>query len=167
MPLKYLPFVTLELKYPNLAAVPASVHPLCGLMIQHGKGGVGTSKPGEVSCWINLPTFKSSSPLISFLDKFAALIKLPSRVTTFIEMSMANSVPAYEHITPILDTLRKMDNVNSDGPNSVKAKWTICEHDHTSCAVTFELGENSRVIQFMGRPPTNTEVVNALIASKK
>jgi hypothetical protein len=162
MPLHFLPFATLELKYPNAASVPASIKPLCGLMIRHGKNNVGRSKPNEVSCWVNLPTFKSNNRLMQFLDKFAAVIKLPSRITTFIEMTLGSTTPAFEHMAPVLDALRDA-NVNDDAdPNSVKAVWNICEHNFHDCNVKFEFGKDAKVLQFMGRPPSSAELISAI-----
>eukprot|EP00615_Pteridomonas_danica_P010099 CAMPEP_0114336282 /NCGR_PEP_ID=MMETSP0101-20121206/5605_1 /TAXON_ID=38822 ORGANISM="Pteridomonas danica, Strain PT" /NCGR_SAMPLE_ID=MMETSP0101 /ASSEMBLY_ACC=CAM_ASM_000211 /LENGTH=650 /DNA_ID=CAMNT_0001468157 /DNA_START=120 /DNA_END=2072 /DNA_ORIENTATION=- len=156
MPLHFLPFVTLELKYPSLESVPVTVKPLCGLVIQHGEG--------EISCWVNLPTFKSNNKLMQFLDKFAAIIKLPSRITTFIELRLGSTIPAFEHVSPILDTLRDID-VNNDSPHGVKAKWNICESSYSNCGIRFEFSKSSKVLQFMGRPPSSTELINALVAS--
>ena len=71
---------------------------MCGLLVRHGGAQVGEAHEGEVSCWVNLPTFKSNSRFVSLLAHVAALIKLPSRVTTYVEMAMGSTNAAKEYL---------------------------------------------------------------------
>jgi hypothetical protein len=127
MPLEYLPFAVLELKYEvgsaadsdgaaagsagsgsesstfaanaakemegdggeedkfGLGAIPKALRPLCGLVVQHpGSGPRGDVVGASVSCWVNLPTFKSNGKLFQALDKFAALIKVVVAAHSFV-----------------------------------------------------------------------------------
>ena len=51
-------------------------------------------------CWINMPTFKSNSLFIRAVAHLAALIKIPSRVTTFLEMLLVEP-QRLEHVAPL------------------------------------------------------------------
>ena len=53
------------------------------------------------SCWFNMPTFKSNSLFIRAIARLAALVKIPSRVTTFVEMAMSGSRNGTEHALPL------------------------------------------------------------------
>jgi len=91
-----------ELRFPTSAAVPPSVLPLCGLLVEHAgssQGGVGFQRSaGEVTCWVNLPTFKSNGRAVQMLNALAALVKLPSRVTTYLEMAQGSTRTAAKHL---------------------------------------------------------------------
>jgi len=120
-----------------------------------------------VSCWVNLPTFKSNGLLIRFLDKFAALIKLPSRVTTYIEMAMGSTNSAKAHVKML--NARLLSGKALEGAPT--AKLITCEHDEESsggagggCTAEFHLGPTDQVLQFMGRPPSAWELLAALDA---
>jgi hypothetical protein len=93
-----------ELRFSDAASVPASVLPLCGLLVAHaGSRRTGETvgfhrAAGEVTCWVNLPTFKSNGPLVKALNRLAALVKLPSRVTTYLEMAQGSTRTAAKHL---------------------------------------------------------------------
>ena len=63
-----------------------------------------TSSDGASStctCWINMPTFKSNSFLIKFLNEFAGWVKIPSRVTTYLEMFLHSTRQGTEHVAAL------------------------------------------------------------------
>ena len=72
--------------------MPEAVDAVCGLLVEQPEGCV---------CWINMPTFKSNSLLIRAIAALAALVKLPSRVTTFVEMALDGSRNGTEHVLPL------------------------------------------------------------------
>ena len=123
-----------------------------------------------MSCWVNLPTFKSNGAFIRFLDRLAALIKLPSRVTTYIEMFMGSERPAGEHVKALKKLLESGKAAGmaaaetADDPGAGTApsfKLVACESDG-DCQLDFTFGRHSRVLQFVGKPPTAWELVTAL-----
>ena len=91
--LEYLPFSMAKLTLPSCDAVTAEVEGVCGLLI--------ADADGSCVCWINMPTFKSNSWYISMLSKIAALIKVPSRVTTFVEMALGAGRNGTTHVAPL------------------------------------------------------------------
>ena len=118
-----------------------------------------------MSCWVNLPTFKSNGAFIRFLDRLAALIKLPSRVTTYIEMFMGSERPAGEHVKALKELLESgkalgMAAVETGNP-APSFKLLACESDG-DCQLDFTFGRHSRVLQFVGKPPSAWELVSAL-----
>lgn len=144
MPLEYLPFAAAEFKFRGPTActtdVPEPLLPLCGLLVQH---------ESSCSCWVNLPTFKSNNWFIQALDRLAALIKLPSRVTTYIEMAMGSTRGANSHVLPLTN-------------DYAGVRVVTCESAASGCNATVELGAKSRVVQYVGRPPSITELTGAL-----
>jgi hypothetical protein len=94
LPLEYLPFAGAKLTLDSCEAVQSSkgLQQICGLVINDGT---------ECSCWINMPTFKSNSFLIKFLNKFAGWVKIPSRVTTYLEMFLHSTRQGTKHVEPI------------------------------------------------------------------
>mmetsp|Transcript_34158 Transcript_34158/g.78917 ORF Transcript_34158/g.78917 Transcript_34158/m.78917 type:complete len:525 (+) Transcript_34158:490-2064(+) len=150
MPLEHLPFGAALFEYSGgaedcEAAVPKKMLPVCGLVVSH-------SKANKCSCWVNLPTFKSNSLFVRFLDKLAAMIKLPSRVTTYIEMFMDSERTAAMHLAPL-------ETATKDDPD---VKLVLCEAPDFNCTAPFDFDANSRVVRFAGRPPSVRELLQAM-----
>jgi hypothetical protein len=174
MPLEYLPFAVLELSFPVnattgavdglMAATLDAVKPLCGLLVKHAAAPLESESDdgASLSCWVNLPTFKSNGLLIQFLDRLAALIKLPSRVTTYIEMFMGSTNAAAGHVKALQALIAERSSSSSSSSSSFpSARLAVCEHDG-DCDLNFAFGRHSRVLQFVGKPPSAWEVLQAL-----
>lgn len=149
MPLEYLPFSMAQFKFSgdddgdSCSAIPEKLMPLCGLVLQHSD---------HCACWINLPTFKSNSFLIRTLDRVAAMLKLPSRVTTYVELFTGSTRTATEHILPLRTFL--------DERHSNKAvNLVVC--DDGACPLTVDLSD-AELHRFAGSPPSVPDVLHAL-----
>ena len=57
---------------------------VCGLLVQ---------QPDKCSCWINLPTFKSNSRLIKFLDWAAGVVKVRKGAATRLSLTRLSLSP--------------------------------------------------------------------------
>jgi len=151
MPLEHLPFGAALFEFEGGSAdcearVPAKMLPVCGLIVSH-------SEADKCSCWVNLPTFKSNSLFVRFLDRVAAIIKLPSRVTTYIEMFMGSERTAEDHLAPLEAAVK---------PTDAAVTLVACEAPDFNCTASFQFDEHSRVVQFLGRPPSVREVIQAI-----
>ena len=113
---------------------------------------------GAVSCWVNLPTFKSNGALVGALAAAAALIKLPSRVTTYLELMMGSTTGAAAHVAG----LAASHNFRDDLSRALGNQLIACEAADPACRLTFEFGHGDRVLQFAGRPPSAWELAAAL-----
>jgi len=143
---EYLPFSMAKLSSPSCERLHApEVEGVCGLVIQESDGGC--------VCWINMPTFKSNSLFIRFLARFAAMIKVPSRVTTFVEMTLSGSRNGTEHVAP----LRPLEE-----PGFTLATCDVKQED---CSTFFSFSRNSKLKLFRGAPPTVAEVQAAVAAA--
>ena len=101
-------------------------------------------------CWINMPTFKSNSLLIRFISQLAALVKLPSRVTTFVEMALDGSRNGTEHVLP----LRAYEGASFS--------LATCDLHEADCRGTFAFDKRSSLKLFRGAPSTIADVTRAL-----
>jgi len=141
---EYLPFSVAKLTFGSCAAVPDGIDAVCGLLLEQAEGCV---------CWINMPTFKSNSLLIRFIAALAALVKLPSRVTTFVEMALDGSRNGTEHVLP----LRKFEGSSF--------ALSTCDLREAECTGQFSFDKRSRLKLFRGAPATPSEVTAALTAA--
>lgn len=128
---EYLPFSIAKL-------TTASCEPLmdetgCGLVIEEKSGCV---------CWMNMPTFKSNSLFIRAIGRLAALIKIPSRVTTFVEMTMSSSRNGTEHVLP----LRHLEGKSFS--------LATCNTHEEDCSSFFSFSKQSSLKVFRGAPNT-------------
>ena len=120
-------------------AVTAEMETVCGLVIQQ-------PHDGGCDCWINMPTFKSNSRSIRLLGKLAALIKVPSRVTTFVEMALSSSRNGSTHVAP----LRPYEGSSF--------QLAACDIGEADCSTTFSFGPAAKLLLFRGAPATVQDV---------
>jgi hypothetical protein len=139
---EYLPFSMAKLTLNSCEQLTAEVEGVCGVVVEE--------PDGLCVCWINMPTFKSDSLFIRFLAKFAAMIKVPSRVTTFVEMALSGSRNGTTHVQP----LRKLEG------NAFSL--ATCDIGETNCNTTFSFQKGSRLKLFRGAPATVPDVAAAL-----
>jgi len=121
--------------------VPDAVDAVCGLLVEQPEGCV---------CWINMPTFKSNSRFIRFVAALAALVKIPSRVTTFVEMAIDGSRNGTEHVLP----LRKYEGASFS--------LATCDLHEPDCSTELSFSKNSKLKLFRGAPATLADVASAL-----
>jgi hypothetical protein len=149
MRLEYLPFAIAHATMSGSCdkMVASALQPHCGIIVQHEASCV---------CAINLPTFKMNGPLMSVLQKVASLLKVPSRVTTYLELFLGSETPAAAHVS-VLQPFTKVDG-------ELRFELMTCEHNETACAASFKFPASSTLVQFAGRPPSSAEVAEALAA---
>jgi hypothetical protein len=149
MRLEYLPFAIAHATMSGSCdkMVASALQPHCGIIVQHEASCV---------CAINLPTFKMNGPLMSVLQKVASLLKVPSRVTTYLELFLGSETPAAAHVS-VLQPFTKVDG-------ELRFELMTCEHNETACAASFMFPASSTLVQFAGRPPSSAEVAEALAA---
>ena len=94
--------------------------------------------------------FKSNSMLIRLIGKLAALVKIPSRVTTFLEMAMAGSRDGSEHVAP----LRALENE--------AFQVYACNIGQADCSLPFSFSKSMRLKLFRGAPATVPAVMRAV-----
>ena len=138
---EYLPFSMAKLALPSCEAVTPEVEAACGILIEGADG---------CTCWFNMPTFKSDSFFIRSLAQFAALIKVPSRITTFVEMALAGSRNGTQHVMPLRDY------------ESPAFSLHTCDIGEERCASAFTFTKSSRLRLFRGKPATIKDVAAAL-----
>ena len=82
------------------------------------------------------------------------MVKIPSRVTTFVEMALGGSKNGTEHVLPL--------RVHEAAfPLSLHA----CDLRQEDCAATFSFTKSARLKLFRGAPTTPSEVETALVAT--
>jgi len=140
---EYLPFAVARLTLPSCDGLGDEISGVCGLLIEEADSCV---------CWINMPTFKANSLLIRFLSRFAAMIKVPSRVTTFIEMVLGGSRNGTEHVLPLR---------SAEGDNF---RLAACDLHQPDCSMGFSFTKKSKLKLFRGAPATVADVSAALEA---
>ena len=135
---EYLPFSLAKLTLGTCDAITAEMEHVCNIVF---------SEPdGSCVCWINMPTFKSNSLLIRALGKLAALIKVPSRVTTFVEMALSGSRNGSTHVAPLR------------GLEGASFSLATCDVGEADCNTTFGFSKGSRLLLFRGAPATVQDV---------
>ena len=140
--LEYLPFAIAKISLPSCERlVPGGAGDVCGLIVEEADA---------CTCWINMPTFKSNSLFMRFAAGFLAAIKVPSRVSTFLEMAFSATRSSTEHVRQ----LRRYEG-------EAFSLYT-CEHDEPSCAASFSYTKASRLKLFRGAPATPAAVRTAL-----
>ena len=152
--LEYYPFSAAELKVKSCDQLtPAGALPVCGLVLDNGD---------SCSCWINLQTFKNGGIFPSIIDYIAGLIKIPSRISTYWEMTTMDTKPGnLEKHTARLERFNAMkDEARGGAFRMFKCKQT--DLGDGACKAEFELTAQSKVKQFLGRPFNPTEVARAL-----
>ncbi len=129
---------------------------------------------GGCECYVNLPTFKSRNWIGDVLARAASLLKVPSRVTTYLELFLGSDHAAAAHVAPLIA-----------GVEPIVRQWALEERDvftdirlytcggaatatspilEPCPAVPVAFGEGDRVVHFSGRPAAPGEVVEALAA---
>jgi len=144
LPLENLPFAAAVLTLDSCNTVTSNpgLENICGLVLKQNDG---------CQCWINLPTFKSNSLLVRFLDEFAGWVKIPSRVTTYLEMFMHSTRNGTQHVLP----LRKFEKAHN-------LTLVTCDQAQHDCSADFEFTKETELLQFYGRPPSAAEVAHVL-----
>jgi len=137
---EYLPFSMAKLT--TSTCEPLMEQPTCGLVIQ---------ERDSCTCWINMPTFKSNSMMVRVLARVAALIKIPSRVTTFIEMTLSSGRNGTEHVQPLR-------HLESDA-----FSLATCDAHEEDCSTFISFPKHAELKIFRGAPAT-IEATAALIA---
>merc|ERR1719311_588273 len=112
--------------------------------------GPVVEEPDACVCWINMPTFKSNSLFIRAVAHLAALIKIPSRVTTFLEMSLSSSRNGSEHVAP----LRAFEGESFE--------LHTCDAGESGCSLPFSFTKADKLVRFRGAPTTVPAVSAAL-----
>ena len=198
LPLEYMPFATMVFASPFTCDVVLGDGPgqfprdLCGVAVEKGSGGEhfhdgdchshdeehghdhGHDDHGGCECYVNLPTFKSRNWVGDVLARAASILKVPSRVTTYLELFLGSDHAAAAHVAPLIA-----------GVEPIVRGWALEERDvftdirlYTCCgaatatsdvlepcpAVPVAFGEGDRVVHFSGRPAAPGEVVEALAA---
>lgn len=141
---EYLPFSLAKLTLGSCAQMNAEIEAVCGIVVQEADG--------SCVCWINMPTFKSNSLVVRVLGHLAALIKVPSRVTTFIEMALSGSRNGTEHVLPLR------------GYEGASFQLVACDIGETDCSTSFSFAKDSKLVLFRGEPATVPSVQGALRA---
>jgi hypothetical protein len=151
--LEYYPFSAAELKVKSCDQLTSDgALPVCGLVLDNGD---------SCSCWINLQTFKNGGIFPSIIDYIAGLIKIPSRISTYWEMTTMDTKPGnLEKHTARLERFNAMKDVSKGAFRMFKCKQT--DLGDGACKAEFELTAQSKVKQFLGRPFNPTEVARAL-----
>jgi len=139
---EYLPFSMAKLTLGSCNQITPEIEGVCGVVVE--------AADGLCECWINMPTFKSDSYFIRFLAKVAAMIKVPSRVTTFVEMALSGSRNGTTHVMP----LRSLEGD--------AFKLATCDIGESSCSTTFAFTKGSKLKLFRGAPATVPDVAAAL-----
>ena len=134
---EYLPFSMAKLTLSSCDMVTAEMEAICGVVIQD---------KDRCTCWINMPTFKSNSRFIRMLGKLAALIKVPSRVTTFVEMALGGSRNGTAHVEPLRDL------------EGASFELVTCDIGEEACATRFSFTRSSKLLLFRGAPATVQDV---------
>jgi len=148
---EYIPFAVARLSFDSCAAVPSPTAAVCGLLVEHA------SASGGCDCWINMPTFKSNSFFVRTLSKLAALIKVPSRISTFIEMSMAGSGrDATAHVEPLRA---------AEAKGNGRFQIFTCNLAQEDCGASFSFPKDASLKLFRGAPAAVHEVQTALYAA--
>ena len=191
MPLEYLPFAVAKLAFPNGT---------CADALGSGPGrfwagfcGVAVQKPDGCECWVNMPTFKSRSLVADVLARVASLLKVPSRITTYLEMALGSTNPAGRHVLPVergwqarvtKALAANVRRASSDLPPAdlaatlestlARAALTVytcggakdaqAESLEPCDAVTFGFSRADTIVHFSGRPPAPSELRAALAA---
>ena len=89
-------------------------------------------------------------PLHPLLARVAALIKVPSRITTFVEMALAGSRNGTQHVAPLR------------GFESPAFSLYTCDIGETGCSSSFRFSKNAKLRLFRGKPSTINDVTAAL-----
>jgi len=140
---EYLPFSLAKLTLDSCEQMTPEIEAVCGLVVRELEACV---------CWINMPTFKTNTLFIRALGLFAALIKVPSRITTFVEMALSGSRNGTEHVLPLRPSERD------------SFQLATCDIDEHDCSTSFTFTSTSQLVLFRGAPSTVQEVQSALLS---
>ena len=138
---EYLPFSAAKLTLRTCDDLTPAMVDACGLVVE---------EPDACVCWINMPTFKSNSLFIRAVAHLAALIKIPSRVTTFLEMALSSSRNGSEHVAP----LRAFEGESFE--------LHTCDAGESGCSLPFSFTKADKLVRFRGAPTTVPAVSAAL-----
>jgi len=143
---EYLPFAVARLTVPSCDVLPAATEAVCGVLVERTDG---------CDCWVNMPTFKSNSLFVRAMSLFAAAIKVPSRITTFIEMALGAGHNATEHVAPLRA---------AEAASAGAFELYVCNVGDADCTASFSFPRSARLRLFRGAPAAIHEVQAALAA---
>ena len=176
---EYLPFSVARIALASCELLTPEMERACGLLLEE--------QGGQCVCWMNMPTFKSNSVAMIALAKLAAMIKVPSRITTFFEMALAGGRNATEHASSLSAELARLaaepgaadseetkakveagadfgdlgGGVTRAPPSAPTVELAVCDIGQRDCSTAFSFGRGARLRQFVGAPAT---VSDALVA---
>ena len=131
----------------------------------HGHGHDGST---GCECYVNLPTFKSRNWVGDVLAKIASLLKVPSRVTTYLELFLGSDHAAAACGAPHRRCGAHRPTVGARGARRLHrysfytsggAATATSDVLEPRPAVPVAFGEGDRVVHFSGRPAAPGEVV--------
>lgn len=140
---EYMPFALAELRLASCAHLSEAANATCSIVVEN---------PDSCSCWFNMPTFKTNSLLIRAIAKAAALVKIPSRVTTFVEMALSASRNGTDHAQP----LRAVEGE--------AFRIFTCDVAQEDCSTSFSFTKESKLKLWRGAPPTVEDTLRAVSA---
>ena len=130
---EYSPFSAAKLTLHTCDDLTPAMIDTCGLVIDG---------PTACVCWINLPTFRSNSLFIRGTAHLAALMKIPSRVTTFLEMTLWGSRNGSEHVAPLHPFEGESFQLHT------------CDNGESGCFLDFSFTKADKLVRFRGAPAT-------------
>ncbi|KAJ1455766.1 hypothetical protein M885DRAFT_518940 [Pelagophyceae sp. CCMP2097] len=166
LPLEYMPFAVAEVSWPGKCS--ADEGGLLGANFDADLCGVAAQHAGSCSCWVNLPTFKTRGSLVRLLAKAASALKLPSRVTTYVELVLGSANSAEAHVEPLRQALE--DTKEQLSKRGVTARIFTCGGAKTQTAPLEEpcgsldiaVSTSTRLFHFSGKPPAPAAVADAV-----
>ncbi|AEP15788.1 hypothetical protein EQVG_00379 [Emiliania huxleyi virus 207] len=138
MTYEYNAFIVFNAQYKCINK--ASIMHICNVIIE--------SDSDICICWGHVPIFKRGNVVSAYSKMIASLLKIPSRIATYLEMLTYKSQDISHmigHIPP---------NISSAGIESQDLNLTLyaCGADQHDCYVPFEFGKHMRLSQFYGGP---------------
>ena len=106
-------------------------------------------------CWGHVPIHKRGNVVSTYSKVFASLLKIPSRVTTYLEMLAYKS----QDISHIIGGIPS--NISSVGIQSQDVNLTLykCGANQQDCYVPFEFDKHMSLTKFYGGPISLYEFV--------
>lgn len=146
---RYFPFSAAEV-VANCSELDRSLLPFCGLVLDHADG--------TCSCWINVPTWKTNGWFPKIIDIVAGWIKIPSRISTYYEMS--KMVPNAARHTAILKRYAEAGQIRLTNCEADPKRLT---EENKFCNFDFKFTPSTRVKRFEGHPYSPAEIRGAFI----
>lgn len=138
MAYEYNAFIVFKAQYKCINK--ASIMHICNIIIE--------SDSDICICWGHVPIFKRGNIVSAYSKMIASLLKIPSRITTYLEMLTYKS----QDISHMIGHIPL--NISSTGIESQGLNLTLykCGADQRDCYVPFEFGKHMRLSRFYGGP---------------